>query len=151
MKNTSLLLALLIGSMVFAQDEELPAEISKAFKAKYVDAQNIIWDIIDNTYEIEFEIGSFSYTSFFSNSAEWIETAKIISDMDVPTTAINAINKKYPESEIVYAEFVENNKNEKFFRLNTFNEKGDYVINVTSEGIILSSKEQINSTEEEGD
>ncbi len=151
MKNTSLLLAIFIGTMAFAQDDELPAEISKAFNAKYVDAQNIIWDITDNMYEIEFEIGTFSYTTFFSNSAEWVETAKIISDMEVPAAAINAINKKYPESDIVYAEFVENNKNEKFFRLNTMNEKGDYVINVTSEGKILSSKEQITDPEEEGD
>ncbi len=132
-------LAMFIYSMAYSQDEEIPEKVDNAFKLKYPKAKNVYWYSEDNNYKIEFDVLVNTYTAIYSKDGTWVETAKVISDTDVPGKVISAINKKYPECEISYAEYVENGKGEKYYRINSYTEEADYIINVTGEGTILSA------------
>ena len=89
------LLAALICTSVFTQDEELPAKVGNVFKLKYPEAKSIYWYPTENCYKIEFEISQDTYTAIYSENGNWIETAKVISDSEVPDKAIQAVKKTY--------------------------------------------------------
>lgn len=134
-----------VHALAYTQEDELPAKVNNAFKLKYPKAKSVYWYFEDSIYKIEFEISSDTYTAIFSESGQWVETAKVISDFDVPATVIAAINKKFPGSEISYAEYVENGKGEKYYRINSYTEDADYIINVTGEGTILNAEKKLSS------
>ncbi len=140
-----IILAIFFNTWANTQDDELPAKVNEAFNLKYPKAKNVYWDLEDNNYKIEFEIFPDTYTAFFSETGKWFETAKIISDPDIPEKAVTAINKEYPDFEIYYSEYVENQKGEKFYRINSYAEDADYTINVTGEGIILNTEKKVSA------
>lgn len=142
-----ILLAGLIIVPAFTQDNELPAKVDEAFKTKYPKAKSVYGYSEENNYKIEFEISQDTYTAIYSESGNWIETAKIISDSEVPAKAISTINKKHQDIQISYAELIENSKAEKYYRLNCYTDEADYIINVTAEGTILHTEKKINTYE----
>lgn len=140
-----ILLAGLLICPVFAQDDELPAKVNETFKTKYPKAKSVYSYSDGESYKIEFEISPDNYTAIFSENGTWVETAKVIPDNDVPTKAVSAINKKYEDIQISYAELVETAKSGKFYRLNCYADDADYIINVTTEGTIQNATKVVNS------
>jgi hypothetical protein len=138
---------MIIGFIALAQIEELPAKIGKAFYAKYPEATNVLWLLNEKHYEIDFEISPDSYTTIYSEDGKWMETAKMILDIEVPDEAIDAVIIKYPNHEISYAEFVEKVNGEKFYRLFCSNENAFFIINVTVDGIILYTDKKVSATD----
>ena len=139
------LLAALISTCIYSQDEELPSKVDNAFKLKYPDAKNVYWYTVEDGYGLEFEISTDTYTATYSENGSWIETAKVISDSDVPFEVVNAVRKKYPHVDISYAEKVETAKEEKYYRLNCYSEDADYIIDVSAEGTILHTNKSVNN------
>ncbi len=144
-KTIFVLIAMFISSMAFSQDGELPSKVDNALNAKYPEAKNKTWNLEGNNYKIEFEELSETYTVIYTDNGIWVETAKIISDSDLSEKALEAINKKYPGTDIFYSELVENAKGEIFFRVNTYTNDADYIINVTEEGSILKVEKKESS------
>ncbi len=115
-KILCIIIAMCLNTLAFTQDDKLPSKIDDIFKAKYPKAKNVNWISDSDNYKIEFELSSNSYTAIYSIIGIWIETSKSISNSEIPVKVSSIINKKYPDSEISYAEFVENAKGEKFYR-----------------------------------
>ena len=137
MKNIHLILAVLICTMTFAQEEPLPHEISDSFYAKYPKAKYVSWYNDGDNYKIDFEISSDNFTALYTNDGLWMETGRIISDLEIPDAVLSSIDKKFPDNEISYGEFIENNTGEKFFRISIFSDESYYTISLTPDGKIL--------------
>ena len=132
-------LFVMLYSVAYSQIDELPEKVDNSFKTKYPGAKNVYWDQDNDNYRIEFEISSDTYNAIYTGSGGWIETAKIISDTEIPANVISAVSKSYPECSISYAEYIETGKGEKFYRVNSFTDEADYKINIDSNGKILST------------
>jgi len=141
MKNIHLILAMLICTMTFAQEEPLPNEINDSFYAKYPKAKYISWYNDGDNYKIDFEILSDNFTALFSNDGSWMETGKIISDLEIPDAVLSSIEKEFPDNEISYGEFIENNTGGKFYRISIYSDEDYYTINLTSDGKIMHVEE----------
>ena len=141
MKNIHLILAVLICTMTFAQEEPLPHEISDSFYAKYPKAKYVSWYNEDDNYKIDFEISGDSFTAIFTIDGSWIETGKIISDLEIPDAVLSSIEKEFPDNEISYGEFVENNTGEKFYKISVYSDEEYHTINLTPDGKIMHVEE----------
>ena len=141
MKKQLIILLLLIGSMAYSQNDTIPICVKDAFKTKFPGAKNIYWYHEHGHCRIEFDLLSDSYIVLYTETGEWIETGKIISDLEIPAIINSAVKKKYPKCQISFAEMVVNKKGESFFRINSFNCDSDLVINVNDEGKIISIEE----------
>ncbi len=132
-----LILAMLICTMTFAQEEPLPNEISDSFYAKYPKARYVSWYNDGDNYKIDFEISSDSFTAIYTNDGSWTETGKIISDLEIPDAVLSSIDKEFPDNEISYGEFIENNTGEKFYRISVYSDDNYYTIGLTPDGKII--------------
>lgn len=139
MKKTLFIsLFVLISTIVFSQYDELPSAVDNAFKEKYPKAKNVDWYFEDNNYRIEFELKLTNHIAIFSEEGTWIESVTTVSD--VPVKVTKGLNKKYPDHEISNAEYVETNKGEKYYRINSYDDNADYLIRISPEGVIIDNK-----------
>ncbi len=134
-----MMVTLLLGAMALsAQTEQLPDKIREAFDARFPGAKNMDWYLTNENYSIEFDQKGDSYTVIYSREGDWKETAIVISDLDIPSTVTGSVNKQCPGNELAYAESVENDKGNKFYRIHCFNEKADFIFDVTAAGEVLT-------------
>ena len=121
---------------------ELPAEVDQAFRNKFSTAKDIQSCKENNLYSIEFILKNDYYTAVFDQSGTWIETARIISDMEVPAPVISAAKKIYPNMFVSFTESVETMNSEKFLRVHGCTEGAEIIVNITKEGKIISTQEK---------
>jgi hypothetical protein len=125
------LVIILFGLMVcplYAQDDILPANIDEAFRVKYPKASDLEWRLEGDLYIMEFYRGGTMYTGVFNNNGDWIETAEVIADTDIPMAVQNYIKSKYPDSAVSYSEKVEAAGNKSFYRVNLEDPNGTFVV-----------------------
>ena len=136
-----MLMAMLTTTMAEGQDP-LPQAVDQAFKSRFSKAKDVSWFREYACYVFEFEIPPEMYSAAFDESGNWIETARIINDMDVPSPVNNLVKKQYPKMIVSYTETVETSKSEKFFRVHGCSDGAEHTINITKEGKILSSRDK---------
>jgi hypothetical protein len=132
----------LSGTLVLAQEDPLPEKVNNSFYAKYPKADYVSWYADDFTCRIDFEIVPDNYTATYTKDGAWLETSQIISDQDIPQAVLSVITGQYPESELSYAEYIENNNNEKYYRINVYSENAFTTISLTGDGKILTKEEE---------
>lgn len=142
MKKVFIFLIMCIATMAYAQDEETPMCVKEAFKTKFPGAKNVYWYPEETRCRIEFDLLADSYIVIYSKTGEWLETGKIVSDMEIPAIVTSSVKKKYPNCQISFAEMVVNKKGESFYRINSFNCDADLMINVNEDGKIISTEEK---------
>ncbi len=138
MKKSFLLINILICIKLIAQQGDLPYAIDSSFAAKYPGAVNVNWYTDNFTYKIEFEAESIYYTAVYLINGQWLRTSSVLEYMQIPVYIKKVISEEYPELEISDAEYIENNANEKFYRINAYSHTTDYYIDVSPEGKILN-------------
>lgn len=137
MKTGILLISILICARLIAQRSDLPQAIDSSFSVKYPNASNVNWYTNSFTYKIEFEAESIYYTAVYLVSGKWVKTTSTLESDQIPSKIKTIVAEKYPELEISEAEYIENNVNEKFYRINAYSPTTDYFIDVSPDGKIL--------------
>jgi hypothetical protein len=144
-----ILMVMLTGTLTHGQ-EVLPPAVDQAFKTRFSKAKDVSWFREYACYVFEFEIPPELYSAAFDEKGNWIETARIINDMDVPSPVTSLVKKQYPKMIVSYTEAVETSTSEKFFRVHGCSDGAEHTINITKEGSILSSRDKeftVKSTE----
>ncbi|HAF29452.1 MAG TPA: hypothetical protein DCG75_10435 [Bacteroidales bacterium] len=118
MKKIVFLLLVSLSATIYAQDDNLPESITKAFSDKFPNLKIDNWTSNNEQFYIEFYLKGTFYTSVFDEKGQWIETSEIISDSDIPPQLKDYLNRNYSSGEIAYSEKVENPKSVYFIRVN---------------------------------
>ena len=142
--KTLLILPLLVLFCIPAhtQYDNMPEVLDQAFYEKYPDAESAYWYLDDDYYRIEFELALDSYSALFTQQGKWYETAKVISDSEVPAKVLSAVSVKCPDCELSYCEWVEKENNESFYRMNSYTDNAYFVMDINREGALISSQKQ---------
>ena len=123
-----------------AQETELPRDVQAAFKSKYPDQPIDSWNAGDGQYSLDFYRGGTMFTAVFKEDGTWMETAEIISDMDLPATVQDYIKKNYAQGSISYSERVERNDKSRFLRINLDFKDASYIIQSNLDGTNISAR-----------
>jgi hypothetical protein len=152
MKICQLLAFLLFALTVNAQYPDLPIKIKSPFYKKFPTAIDLNWAENKGKYEIEFYMGPDLYTAVYDESGNWLETAVILSDDQIPENLLAEIAKKHPDAGLAYAEKVWTSNSEEFIRVVTESENMVYTVNARSDGTIIKIDIQnYNSSSEDFD
>ena len=121
MKNL-IVFALLFSCVVaFSQEEKMPQAVKTAFKNKYPVTELEGWRIDNNLYYLDFYLEDDAYTSIFTTKGGWVETSKIISDVDIPEQLQEYLGDNFSEGIISYCEKVEIPDSPGFIRIHLSN------------------------------
>jgi hypothetical protein len=91
-----------------AQFRKIPAEVTDAFKTKFVDATNVSWrDNIAN-FQASFKIGKDNVKASYSAKGEWLKTERSYTLQAIPVEVRDGFKKSkyanWPLKDITYIE-----------------------------------------------
>jgi Putative beta-lactamase-inhibitor-like, PepSY-like len=103
-----LLLYPCMAMAAYAQKVNVPADVTKAFNAKFPGAIDIKWGKENaKEYEAEFKLNGTTVSANFGVDGKWTETESTITAGELPAAVSNSINTKYPGAVIYLAEKIE--------------------------------------------
>ena len=124
--------------------DNVPDEVSKAFKAKFSIAEKTTWVVADDYYEADFKVSKVDFTATFDRAGKWIKTAKFMKASELPKSVKDAITKEFGQLSGYTYEDVERVENEKevVYMLNI--KKGElmYDIIVSEKGEMIKKEEK---------
>lgn len=147
MKNTILLLmATIFAQIVSAQkikNDEVPAAVSAAFKAKFPEAKNTKWEKEKmDIYEAEFKMNGVEKSANFDKNGVWIETETEIKKSELPANAASKISSEYPGFKIEVVCQVQSSKHGDCYEVEIEKGETSWEIIITADGKILDKKQE---------
>ena len=105
-------ISLLAGGAVlssFVSDKiEVPTIVKKALSEKYSDAEDVEWEMENDTdYEAEFELDKREMSAVFSADGTWLQTETEVDKSDLPEAVKAAIKKSFPAYKTEETEMLE--------------------------------------------
>lgn len=133
--------ALLLGAAVVApaqgQGSVAPQNIAEAFAQKYPKAEDVSWEGLDDVYIASFLANDYYCDAFFDKAGNWVETATIIDEVDVPKPVITAVKSKYQGLEY-FTSMVRSERPDGVFYFLGFEKGYDYItLTLDDKGVIL--------------
>jgi len=125
-------------SSLFAQD--VPSEVSKAFKTKFPTIKEVEWMEGEDGYDADFYVGNENKLASFDGKGNWLQTQTTLEEDKYPAVITKAVKAKYAGAEIESVQMIET-KSETFYNVNAGNSKASYTIKLDKTGKILSSEE----------
>ncbi len=107
-----LLAALLAGSAGLAQDvpaSQVPAAVTKAFKAKFPTSTGIDWEKKGNLYEADFDVVLVDHKALFDETGKLVAYKRDIRNADLPAAIKKTIQADYKDYRIDEAQRLERN------------------------------------------
>lgn len=147
MKNSILMLTLIVGSNVTAQDQ-VPKAVSDAFSAKFPTVKSVKWEKeSDQEWEGEFKMDKKEYSANFSNSGEWLETETEIKSSELPAAVLASIKANFSDHKIEEVEKADKKSGTVY---EVLLEKGEHEMEVVFDaaGKVLTNKEHVESSKE---
>ena len=106
-------------TITFAQKINVPAEVSKAFAAKFPNATEVKWGKENaKEYEAEFKINNVPVSANFGTDGSWKETETTIKASELPAEVTKSVNTKYPGAEYSVCERIEKPGNKLMYEVN---------------------------------
>lgn len=142
---------LLIGALVlfstslFAQD--VPAVVSKAFKAKFPAVKEVEWNQNDTDYEADFYQNSEGKLVKFDESGKWLETQTSYEEGKFPAVATKAVKAKYPKASVDGVQLIETEASSVYL-VTASSETASYSIKTDKTGKILDVEEFANDSDD---
>jgi hypothetical protein len=136
MKKIALIASLLISTLAFGQEVDLPDAVIKAFEEKFSDAENVTWKLVKTNYQATFEEIEITM-ALFSPEGEWLKTVMIISEDDLPVMAIEHIEDNYEDAEINQVQMIKNNKEEITYLVVLMVDDEKVKIKFNKEGVVI--------------
>ena len=112
-------LALFTGfSVIQAQVVTIPESSKKSFNEKYPTATKVDWSNNVTSYVARFNVGDVGYTAHYHLDGTWDYTERSLQKSQLPAPVLEAYSKsRIADWEYVSSGYVENNKNEKCYRI----------------------------------
>lgn len=86
---------------VSAQKTQVPMAAEKAFRQKFPEARNVIWDKESkNEYEASFLLNGKKGSANFSASGNWLETEIAVPQAAAPQKVLEGFGKKFPGAKV---------------------------------------------------
>ncbi|MFT4155008.1 PepSY-like domain-containing protein [Parafilimonas sp.] len=110
-----LMMMLTWAMRLHAQPPKIPAEVARAFREKYPDAQNVVWKDNLTGFEASFTLDEEAWTATFNNSGAWKESEKKIEFEDLPDDVQDAFdNSKYGDWKTGSVSLIERDKKTRY-------------------------------------
>ncbi|WP_163358224.1 membrane lipoprotein lipid attachment site-containing protein [Dysgonomonas sp. 25] len=81
----------------YAQDVAPSGELSARFVADFPNARDVEWEMAQNIYEVDFEIGHVDYEAYYDKEGNLLSYSFEIYESDLPAVVKNATIAKYPD------------------------------------------------------
>lgn len=95
MKQILFIALLITGMVVNAQRNVLPESIKITFEDKYPNAEKVKVNTKKDIYNIRFILNEKTTLAVFEKDGAWVKTETKLKLDDLPSTVVNAIDKKY--------------------------------------------------------
>lgn len=90
---------------------QVPAKIMADFQKNYSQAKAVEWEMKDNHYQVEFNIGNYDHEISYNNEGTVLKMEKDINPVELPAGITKMTTSKYPEFKIDSVEMIkEGNK-----------------------------------------
>jgi len=114
MKKIIFLAASLFYSVIsFAQDihtDEVPSVVRNSFKQQFPKAMDVEWELKDQLYKVEFEIGRKDHEAWINSTGGIVKHKQDITEKELPKEVTASISKNYKGYRIDDVERIESNK-----------------------------------------
>ena len=114
MKKIIFLAASLFYSVTsFAQDirtDEVPSVVRNSFKQQFPKAMDVEWELKDQLYKVEFEIGRKDHEAWINSTGGIVKHKQDITEGELPKEVTASISKNYKGYRIDDVERIESNK-----------------------------------------
>ena len=114
MKKIIFLAASLFYSITsFAQDihtDEVPSVVRNSFKQQFPKAMDVEWELKDQLYKVEFEIGRKDHEAWINSTGGIVKHKQDITEGELPKEVTASISKNYKGYRIDDVERIESNK-----------------------------------------
>ena len=107
--NKVLVVALMgVFSLHAFAKQSAPDAVTKAFQAKYPDAQHVEWEMEENNeWEAEFKANGEKLSACFDESGTWLKTEKEMKKSDLPSSVKDSLDDKFKNYELEEVESLE--------------------------------------------
>ncbi|MFA8437229.1 MAG: hypothetical protein ACEPOZ_22205 [Marinifilaceae bacterium] len=151
MKKVLSILLVLFAFTVYGEGPVVPKLVKENFEHKFELAEDVTWEIQNGLFEATFYLEEDLIIALFTSKGEWVETATNIYSDEITDVVLNALTEKFDDYNIENAYRVENNTDEKFFRITIGTEEENYLVNVLKSGKILNFKKIVLTVNDEED
>lgn len=106
MKKLLFMASWLCSIAMAGQAVDTPEAVLSAFEEKYPEAEEVTWNLSGSNYQASF-IEIQTMKAIFSSDGKWLKTTAIVSEDDLPYSAIEYIYENYEEASISQVQFIE--------------------------------------------
>ncbi len=140
-----------LTSLSACAQQSAPDVVTKAFQAKFPHAQNVKWEMEENSeWEAEFKTKGEKLSACFDGSGKWIKTEKEIKNTDLPSDVKNSLDKKLKDYELEEVERLET-PDFNGYEIELEQKETEIIVWVTDSGQITVNGQTGDDDEEEGD
>ncbi|MCL2131354.1 MAG: PepSY-like domain-containing protein [Lentimicrobiaceae bacterium] len=131
-----------VDSTIVSQ-ENIPAEVAKAFKKRFASATDIVWRLAEGNFVAECVSKNIPTEAVFQNDGIWLSTTEELDPNTLPTTCVKSLNAYFQKYTLnSYRRKTENNKEITFiigvYEPQNVKKKLETVISLDKAGIIVS-------------
>jgi hypothetical protein len=133
------LLAVLISTIAFGNDIQIPENVSSAFTKEFPGVANVNWKMEFDKYQAEFTQKNKTMTALFNTRGECIETATYIHQNELPDKTLEEIDWYYKNAQIISSRKAKNIQSNCYYRVIVETEEAFYFLKVDEEGDIIDT------------
>jgi uncharacterized glyoxalase superfamily metalloenzyme YdcJ len=111
MRKLVFVVSLLISTLAFGQDIEVPDLVISTFEERFPDAEQVKWEKLKTNFQATFEDIETTMAQF-TPEGKWVKTAVIVTEDELPVIAAEHIEENFEDAEITQVQMVENSKEE---------------------------------------
>jgi uncharacterized membrane protein YkoI len=100
MKHLLIITLLLCSGLIKAQSKDIPQSnvppvVVSTFNQKFPDAKDVEWELENNTYHVEFTIGTVEYDAWIDSNGQLSSYQQEIKNAELPDAVKTAIKKDF--------------------------------------------------------
>jgi hypothetical protein len=83
-----------------ANPPEINEKVLKAFKETFIDAENVTWQEMDNSYRANFKLSEIQVRAMYDDEGNLLETIRYYGEKNLPANILAKIKKNYAGKEV---------------------------------------------------
>ncbi len=116
---------MMFGLTFCGSDQEVPTVVSKSFKNKYKQAENISWSSDKESYLVDFEHNDFVKRARFAKDGKWEETITELPIDDLMTCIIEFVGNTYKDGSVKDGKYLETPDAEEYHITISYSDEND--------------------------
>lgn len=133
------LLAVLISTIAFGNDIQIPENVSSAFTKEFPGVADVNWKMEFDKYQAEFTHKNKSMIALFNHQGECVETGTYINKNELPEKTLEEIDWYYKNPQIISTRKAKDLQSTNFYRVTVETEEAFYFLKVDEEGDIIDT------------